>query len=452
MRRSEDRLFFSSTGSVSARDFADQLPAMRGALGAASHVCNLMQDRFQFSLGLAAAVLNDQITVLPPSDAPEAIVASLEGAAKPVIIGATARQAGNIPRIDPCIDPLQTDEAAQDTQAVFQTLAKSAAEILVFTSGTTKKPQGHQKSWQILRAGASVTDEILGQIDADAGSIGLLGTTPPRHMFGLEATIFATLGFGWCTYQDTIFYPADLEAALAGAKLAGLSRLVLVTSPAHLRFLEPTILAAPEICCVLSATAPLVTGQAERLEARGGLKVMEIYGSTETGSLAARRTIEGPAWTPAAGFRLLQTPQGCLASAPHLPAPVPLGDEVTLEPDGQFVLLGRTGDMVNIRGKRNRLSSLNAILAEAPGISDGVVLHAKGAQSDQLAIAVVPSVADTQGEAALKQNIRKHLMRYVEPSFVPKRILILDDLARTPTGKLSVETINMLSKKAGILT
>lgn len=440
-------MFFSDMGIVNADQFSNELATARGALNSASHVCNLKQDRFHFSLGLAAALLNNQITILPPSDAPEAIIASLEGANSPVILGGTIEQAGIATYID--FPPAAT--LTEDTQKTFEALANSSAEIRVFTSGTTKKPECNVKTWNMLRAGASITDEILRGIDADPNSIALLGTTPPRHMFGLEATIFATLGFGRCTYRDTIFFPADLERALEVAREFAFTKLVLVTSPAHLRFLEPTILAAPEICCVLSATAPLPLGQAERLEVRSDLKVMEIYGSTETGSLATRRTTHGETWTPSAGFRLKQTPQNCVAVAPHLPNPVPLGDEVEIKSDGRFVLLGRTGDMVSIRGKRNRLSSLNAILAEAPGIVDGVFLHVKKQESDLLAIAVVPHERSAQSEADLKQAIRRHLMRYVEPSFVPKRILILDALPRTPTGKLSNEKINVLAKKAGVV-
>lgn len=440
-------MFFSDKGVVTADQFSNDLAAVRGVLGSASHVCNLKQDRFHFSLGLAAALLNNQITILPPSDAPETIIASLEGAESPVILADTNEQA----RIAPCIDFPPAATLTVDTQETFEALTRSSTEIRVFTSGTTKKPECNVKTWKMLRTGASITDEILRGIDADPDRIALLGTTPPKHMFGLETTIFTALSYGRCTYRDTIFFPADLEKAIEVAREFAFTKLVLVTSPAHLRFLEPAILAAPEICCVLSATAPLLPSQAERLEARRRLKVMEVYGSTETGTLAMRRMTQGEAWTPSAGFRLEQNLQNCVAIAPHLPTPVPLGDEVEIKSDGRFVLLGRTGDMVNIRGKRSRLSSLNAFLAEAPGIIDGVFLHVKKQESDLLAIAVVPYDRGAQSEAELKQAVRRYLMRYIEPSFVPKRILVLDALSRTPTGKLSDEQVNVLAKKAGLV-
>lgn len=447
MGSTENRLFFSRKGIVDRDLFAADLHTLRRLLMPASLVCNLQKDRYLFSLGIVAALLNNQTTVLPPSEAPESIVASMSGATDPVIFGGDPDNVSIARRV--------TFEGAETTSTNHQffpsLLETTRAEIRVFTSGTTKKPECNVKTWKMLRGGAAITDQILRELDVDPSSLALIGSTPHRHMFGLEATIFATLGFGHCTFQDTVFFPADLEAAVAASRELGFSSLVLVTSPAHLRFLEPAILATPEICCVLSATAHLPRALAKRLEDRGDIKVMEIYGSTETGSLAFRRTAHDDIWTPAAGFSL--TPDGasdCLAVAPHLPEPVPLSDEVDIRPDGRFNLLGRTGDMVSIHGKRNRVSALNSILVEAPGISDGIFLHSKREDSDLLAIAAVPEPDCTLSSNEIKAAIRKHLLRYVEPAFVPKKILILEAIPRTPTGKVQNEKIGELAKVAGI--
>ena len=438
-------MFFSTTGSVNAAQFAFAVKSLQPKIGGFSHVCNLYQDRLRFSLTLAAALLNGQTTVLPPSDAPEAISASLVGAVNPIYASKAT-----LPIEYPApIARSNSVELDPETRKFFCQLAASQSEIGVFTSGTTKRPDRIAKTWSILNMGATVTKLIIDHLDASPDKVSLLGTTPPRHMFGLEANVFATLGQGLCTYRETIFYPADLDAAVAAARAFGRTRIVLVTSPSHLRFLERTILKTPEICCVLSATAPLSVPQAERLEARGDLRVMEIYGSTETGSMAFRRTSKETAWTIAAGLELRQHGEFCVAHAPHLPDQVILGDEVELKPNGQFMLLGRKGDTVSIRGKRNHLSALNAILAEAPDLSDATYLHVKAKKDDQLAIAVVPgdqSVDDSE----IKKHTRIYLLKHFDPAFVPKRVLVLNRIPRTPTGKISSETYQALAAKAGI--
>jgi acyl-coenzyme A synthetase/AMP-(fatty) acid ligase len=268
-------------------------------------------------------------------------------------------------------------------------------------------------------------------------------------MFGLEANIFAALGFGRCCYRDTIFYQADLETALTAARRMGRKRLVLVTSPSHLKFLEPTIMEAPEICCVLSATAPLAQAQAERLEARGDLKVMEIYGSTETGSLAFRRSAYESLWTPAAGFVLSPVEGAVLADAPHLNEPVRLGDDVEIQSDGRFQLLGRIGDMVSIHGKRGRLSAMNAVLSEMPELADGVCLHVKSDNADKLAIVAVPKDRSVS-EDLFRQSVRAHMLKYFDPTFVPKRVLIDARINRTLTGKIGRAEMQSLISRSGL--
>jgi acyl-coenzyme A synthetase/AMP-(fatty) acid ligase len=447
MPNTNKKLFFSKDGVVSQNRFAADLDQLRGQLGAASTICNLQQDRYLFSLGIVAALLNGQETVLPPSLAPEAILTSMVDAAAPVIFS----QNPDMSKFNTRLSFESNQNEGGKAYDLNATLANNPAKIRVFSSGSTKKPKCNIKTWQVLRAGAGVTDHILRHLDADPLTLGLLGTTPPGHMYGLEATIFSSLGFGYCTYRDTIFYPADLELAIEAAKKCGLSKLVLVTSPAHLRFLEPAILAAPEIICILSATAPFPRATAARLDKRDNLKVMEIYGSTETGSMALRQTAFEEAWTLSAGFDLQAVEHGHSASAPHLAAPVFLEDEIKLHPDGRFSLLGRTGDMVNVRGKKSRLSALNSILSESPDIADGLFLHVKGKNSDLLAVAAVARPGLDISEPKLRNQIQRHLLQYLDGAFVPKKIVILDQIPRSATGKTTQETHTELARLAGIL-
>jgi acyl-coenzyme A synthetase/AMP-(fatty) acid ligase len=439
-------LFFSKDGTIDQKQFVTDIAALRGQVQGAGSICNLFQDRYQFSLGIVAGLLNKQTIVLPPSLAPEAIRSAISDAPAPVILSTNADHDALAPRL--------SFEAAQPGQLEvrdFATLLQdSSTEIRVYSSGSTKQPKCNVKTWKMLRGGAAITDQIIQDLDASPSEVGLLGTTPHGHMYGLEATIFATLGFGHATYRDTIFYPADLEAAVEAARACGISKLVLITSPAHLRFLEAAILAAPEIICVLSATAPFPQALAQKLARRENLKVMEIYGSTETGSMALRQTAHEQAWSLSAGFELKKAQATCLASAPHLPEPIALEDEIEQHPDGRFTLLGRAGDMVSVRGKRNRLAALNAILSEVAEISDGVFLHDKRSESDALAIAVVPPLDSSLSEPEIRSLVRRHLLRHLDAAFVPKKLLFLPEIPRSATGKITRATTLELLKKAGL--
>ena len=54
---------------------------------------------------------------------------------------------------------------------------------------------------------------------------------------------------------------------------------------------------------VLSATAPLSQNLAREVEQRFQTRLLEIYGSTETGQIASRRTAETAEWQLSPGVR-----------------------------------------------------------------------------------------------------------------------------------------------------
>ena len=101
--------------------------------------------------------------------------------------------------------------------------------------------------------------------------------------------------------------------------------------------------------------------------------MLEIYGSTETGAVATRRTIESSLMAPIAGGEASSRRRLVLScGATHFPSPQLLGDQVAIEDAGSFNLLGREADMIKIAGRRASLSGLNELLQEMPGLSDGV--------------------------------------------------------------------------------
>ncbi len=442
----DDMMCFSGGESITWGHFAADVADLRTRIAPASHICNVSNDRYTFMVGLAAALLNGQITVLPNAAAIGAVSGAVQGCDTPLILGGEDRHDVVAPRLP----SVERTGASEDPAKTLTALERADAEIHVYTSGTTSAPRRHVKTWSILAGGAAVTDAILRRIGLSPGQGVLLGTTPHQHMYGLEATIFASLAWGYQCHRGSLFYPADLEAAIAEVEQLGAGPIVLVTSPAHMKYLEPVILQSPAIKGVLSATAPLSDQQAARLEARGDLPVMEIYGSTETGSVAIRRTIEGAFWTPLAGFEFGRVGDAWNATAPHMPGPIPMSDMIDPQPDGGFRLLGRVGDMVSVRGKRTTLAALNAVLEEIAYLADGVVVHQENGGDDRLAIIAVldpeAQLSHDQARAEIRRDFRAHL----DPVFAPRRILFVDALPRGGTGKIPADTLKQLAERAGI--
>ena len=111
---------------------------------------------------------------------------------------------------------------------------------------------------------------------------------------------------------------------------------------------------------------------------RFGAPLHEIYGCTETGQLASRRTATGIEWQTLADVRLRREGQTLWAEGGHIDSPTCLADVIELTGDGPvsttFLLHGRHADLVNIAGKRTSLAYLNHQLNAIPGVQDGVFL------------------------------------------------------------------------------
>src|SRR5258708_25368113 len=95
-------------------------------------------------------------------------------------------------------------------------------------------------------------------------------------------------------------------------------------------------------------------------------------------------------------FRLRQDEKGTWVSGGHVHTELLLGDVIELGAAGRFLLHGRTGDMVNIAGKRSSLAILNYHLNSIAVVRDGafVIPHACAALAPLAAYVVAPAFCD----------------------------------------------------------
>jgi acyl-coenzyme A synthetase/AMP-(fatty) acid ligase len=182
---------------------------------------------------------------------------------------------------------------------------------------------------------------------------------------------------------------------------------------------------------VLSATAPLSTDLATRGETTFQAPVFEIYGCSEAGQIATRRTIEGPVWRILDGLHLRRNEAGTWASGPH-EDDVLLADQIELTGPNGFILQGRTADMINVAGKRGSLAHLTRQLTGIEGVQDGVFLMPEddvaGVPTRLMAVAVAPRL-----DAA---TILAELRERIDPAFLPRPLHLVDSLPRNALGKL----------------
>ncbi len=409
--------------------FVADVRALAARLPARGHVLNAQADRYRFAVGVAAALLRWQVSLLPPSTQ-SAAIAQLHARFPDVYCLADAPVAD--------IDLPQTIDDASSGNAGFDddvpTVDDDATVACVFTSGSTGQPTLHRKRWGSLVLNVRAEAERLGCV-ADAPQAAIVATVPPQHMYGFESSVWMALQAGQAIVAERPFYPADIAAALAAVP----APRVLVTTPFHLRALVDGVDTLPSIDRIVCATAPLTPGLAAEAERRTGAAVLEIYGCTETGQLASRRTIDGPSWRLLGDLDLAFDADRVVASGGHVDEPTALGD--VLEPDADFAtsrrfrLVGRSADLVNIAGKRTSLAHLNGQLQSIDGVVDGAFAMPgdDAAVRDGVTRLVAVVVAPTLDAARLTAALRER----IDAAFLPRPIHFVDRLPRNETGKLT---------------
>jgi acyl-coenzyme A synthetase/AMP-(fatty) acid ligase len=423
--------------AVSAQQFLSDAALLALQLPESKHMLNVCTDRYLFTVGLAACLMTERVSLLPSTHTPQ-VIAELKKFAPDIFCLTDDRRCEiALPQVN--FSDLNPEAGnGRRTARPFQVpgIASTQLAAIVFTSGSTGSPVPHKKTWGLLarcvRSGAS----RLGLLDGRSHT--LVGTVPGQHMYGFESTVLLAMQSGNAFSDERPFYPADVAASIAKVP----QPRVLVTTPIHLRTLLASDVALPPVDLVLSATAPLTQELAREVEQRYGTSLLEIYGSTETGQIAMRNTAKTTGWRLWPGVRLSVSQEQAIARGGHVEQPTALGDVIEITGEDEFLLHGRTADMVNIAGKRSSFGYLNAQLNSIPGVLDGAFFLREGLNGsvgvDRLAAVVV---APGLNVAELTEQLR----RRIDPVFLPRPFLMVDAMPRNATGKLPQQALQRLA-------
>jgi acyl-coenzyme A synthetase/AMP-(fatty) acid ligase len=405
---------------VTAQRFLSDVRHLAGRLPAGNHVLNVCADRYRFTVALAACLVTGRVSLLPSTHTPEVIGQMAAFAPDAFCLTDDPRCEIDLPRF-------HYPEGMPGPDAAW-----------VFTSGSTGTPLPYKKTWGRLACCVRDGAPRLGL--SDGRSHVLIGTVPAQHMYGFESTVLLALMSGNAFCAERPFYPADIAATLAAVP----QPRALVTTPVHLRALLESEIALPPLDLVVSATAPLDQELARAVEKRFYVRLMEIYGSTETGQIAVRRTAESAAWRLWPDVRLKISNDQVFAHGGHVEQLTAMQDVIEIVGADEFLLHGRTADLVNVAGKRSSFGYLNAQLNAIPGVTDGVFFLREGATgSTGVARLGAVVVAPTLSVAALNEQLRQR----IDPVFLPRPLIIVERLPRNATGKLPQHELQHLANR-----
>lgn len=420
--------------SITSARFLSDVAHLRTRLPQGRHMLNACADRYRFMVGLAAALSSNKVSLLPSTQTPE-MIRQMVRFAPDVFCLTDARDC----EIDlPQIGFPDSDAAGQACSDGLPYVVPQidAAQLVayVFTSGSTGTPVPHAKTWGALVRNVQAEARLWDMNDERSHAV--IGTVPSQHMYGFESTVLIVMQSANAMVAGNSFYPADICNAVAQAPRPR----TLVSTPVHLRSVLGAALDIPSVDLVVSATAPLSIALAEDVEAAFGAPLLEIYGSTETGQIAVRRSTRTDQWSLFPDVRFHQEGGVTWASGGHVEKAMPMNDVIEMVSDDRFRLHGRTADLVNIAGKRNSLAYLNLQLTAIPGVADGAFFMPDETEADGVtrltAFVVSPGVEPASIIRALRERI--------DPVFLPRPLHFVDALPRNATGKLPREALKAL--------
>ncbi len=420
-------MLWGRDGFQSRDDLLGKVAALAEQLPDLNYAINLCNERGAFMIGLMAALQRGQAVLLPPSRTAGVIQDFKHRYPDShVMIDADATDVDRR-EIEGPLTVLGLETLRADGSLVHFSPRPEQIAAVAFTSGSTGNVHAHQKTWASVETGALLAGRRFGL----TAKTGIVATVPPQHMYGLETSIFYPLIAGCSVHAKRPVLPTEIQRALSEVDTA---RRLLITTPIHLKSLVRTHLDWPRIDAVISATAPLSVELAGQAEQHLGAPVFEIYGCTEAGSIASRRTIEGDVWELYDGveFSATDTEGRPVVLGGHVLEPTPLSDVLDQLDRTRFRLIGRAADQVGIAGKRASLGDLNQKLLAIEGVDDGIFI-ARGNDGDgkvqRLGCLYVSASLD---EPAVMAELRSIL----DPAFLPRPIRRVAQLPYNELGKL----------------
>ncbi|MBS0340685.1 MAG: acyl-CoA synthetase [Proteobacteria bacterium] len=428
---------------MSARRFladAQQLASMLP--GGAGPAINLCVDRYAFAVGLAAALLRGHASLLPPDARPDTLERLHESGDDCYAL--TDDKSLATPGLQRVLYQLPPPaEAGKGDGVAIPAFDADCHAVSLLTSGSTGVPQAHAKRWGTLvgdvAAAVPRLASLLGRPSLEG--LTLVATVPVQHSYGLESSVLLALLGGATFDSGRPFFPADIARALAAVPRPR----ALVTTPFHLKTLLLSGVELPPVDFILSATAPLSPQLAAQAEAALGGPMIEIYGSTETGQVATRRTTQTDVWETMGQIRVHaehgEAGERFIFEGDFVPEPTPMADILELIDERRFRLLGRANDLIHVAGRRSSLGYLNYHLNSIPGVQDGAFWL-----PDDVADGVVRPVAFVVAPELSGEAIVGQLRQRLEAVFVPRRVVHVKALPREATGKLVVRALNEFAR------
>ncbi len=112
------------------------------------------------------------------------------------------------------------------------------------------------------------------------------------------------------------------------------------------------------------------------------------------------------------------------------------GDGARVDKDGDFWLMGRVDDVMNVSGHRISTIEVESALVDHPEVAEAAVCGRADATTGQAIVAYVTLKGDREGTPAKLAELREHVAEKIGRIAMPANIVFTPELPKTRSGKI----------------
>jgi acetyl-CoA synthetase len=112
------------------------------------------------------------------------------------------------------------------------------------------------------------------------------------------------------------------------------------------------------------------------------------------------------------------------------------GDGARIDEDGDFWLLGRVDDVMNISGHRISTIEVESALVDHPDVAESAVCGRADPRTGQAIVAYVTLKGGVEGSVEKLEELREHVAHKIGPIAKPANIVFTPELPKTRSGKI----------------
>lgn len=300
--------------------------------------------------------------------------------------------------------------------------------IIIFkTGGTTSEGKVVRKSSANFEKESKDICEALGL----EGDLEFITTTTIEHLFGYSFYYSLPRVCGFRRNENRINYPEDIN----------IENAVLITTPSFLEVMRKYDVKPPVNPKIIITAGARLEDETFKYAMSISERVVEIYGSTETGSIAYRTSFETKRLKLFRGIKILETGEDFtkIATEYSLESPVVIEDKIRTFGD-EIEFLARAGRVLKIQEKRVMSDEIENAVKKSEYIDDVYCFEYEGKLA---AFAVL----NEEGKKFLLDNDKLTLTKKLKAGLqnfeiIPQRWKFFDEIPHKENGKIDRALIN----------